>query len=315
MAVLIPCYNEAMSVQKVVSDFKEVLPGASVYVYDNNSTDATADLAVAAGANLRHEPLQGKGNVVRRMFADIEADVYVLVDGDDTYDASTAPKMIHMLAANDLDMVTGVRVTDSPSAYRPGHTFGKNLFAFLLARIFDRAVKDVFSGYRVFSRRFVKSFPALSSGFEIETELTLHALELGMKFAEIETPYRPRPPGSTSKLRTFRDGFRVFRTLALFFKEERPLLFFGTISFCLAALSVLLAIPVVKDYLETGLVPRLPSAVLASAIMLVAFLSLTAGIILDTVTRGRHELKRLFYLSLPTLSAHADDEQGGGGRT
>ena len=299
VAVLAPCYNEATAIPLVVRDFRAALPGAAIYVYDNNSTDGTVTVARAAGAVVRTEPLQGKGNVVRRMFADIEADVYVLVDGDDTYDAASAPAMIHRLLSDQLDMVNCARVTEIVAAYRPGHRFGNVLLTTMVARTFGNRIGDMLSGYRVFSRRFVKSFPALSSGFEIETELTVHALELAMPVAEVQTPYKDRPVGSTSKLRTFHDGFRILGTILVLIKEERPLAFFGALFALLAAVSTVLIWPVVATFLATGLVPRLPTAVLVTGMMMLAFLSLFTGLILDTVTRGRWEIKRLRYLAMP----------------
>jgi hypothetical protein len=298
VAVLIPCYNEAATVAKVVTDFKTALPDAVVYVYDNNSADDTRERAAAAGAIVRSEPLQGKGNVVRRMFADVEAEVYVLVDGDGTYDAPSATRMVELLLESSLDMVNGARVATTDLAYRPGHALGNKLLTRTVAAIFGNRVRDMLSGYRVLSRRFVKSFPALASGFETETELTVHALELRLPIAEVETPYRDRPRGSQSKLRTYRDGLRILHTIVLLVKEERPLQFFSTAAVALAAGSVLLALPLVATYLETGLVPRIPTAILVTGMMVLAFMSVVAGLILDTVTHGRRELKRLHYLGL-----------------
>lgn len=299
LAVLVPCYNEEAAVGAVVRDFRAALPHATVYVYDNNSRDRTVEVARAAGAIVRREPLQGKGNVVRRMFADIEADVYVLVDGDATYHAASAPTMVDRLIRERLDMVVGCRVDSEQAAYRAGHRLGNALFTGSVARLFGNRFTDILSGYRVFSRRFVKSFPALAKGFEIETELTVHALELRMPIAEMNTPYGARPEGSQSKLSTFRDGFRILRMMAVLFKDERPLQCFSIVFGLLAITSLLLAVPIVETYRETGLVPRFPTAILATGIMLLAFLSLTCGFILDTVTHGRRELKRLSYLSIP----------------
>jgi glycosyltransferase involved in cell wall biosynthesis len=299
VAVLVPCYNEEAAIGRVVADFKAALPGATVYVYDNNSRDRTAAVAAAAGAVVRREPLQGKGNVVRRMFADVEADAYVLVDGDDTYHAASAPALVAKLFAEQLDMVNGARATEIAAAYRRGHRFGNVLLTRLVTAIFGHRTEDMLSGYRVFSRRFVKSFPSLAAGFEIETELTVHALELRMPLAEVATPYKDRPAGSVSKLSTFRDGFRILWLIGKLVKEERPVQFFGIGALALAAAAVILAWPVVTTYLATGLVPRLPTAVLATGLMLLAFLSLVCGLILDTVTRGRRELKRLAYLAQP----------------
>jgi len=298
IAVLIPCYNEQAAVPSVIRAFQAALPGAAIHVYDNNSTDGTVAVARAAGASVRTERLQGKGNVIRRMFADIEADVYVLVDGDDTYDASTAPAMVAMLLRDQLDMVNGARVSDIQAAYRRGHRLGNAVLTGLVARIFGDRVSDMLSGYRVFSRRFVKSFPALSGGFETETEFTVHALELRMPIGEVPTPYKERAAGSESKLRTYSDGFRILRTIALLVKEERPLAFFATIGAVLLLLAVLVAVPVLTEFVRTGLVPRLPTAVLATGLVLLSFLSLTCGLILDSVTRGRKELKRLSYLAI-----------------
>jgi glycosyltransferase involved in cell wall biosynthesis len=299
IAVLVPCFNEEVAIGTVVRDFRAALPDATVYVYDNNSTDNTRAVAAAAGAVVRGEALQGKGNVVRRMFADVEADVYVLVDGDDTYDAAAAPRLVDRLEAESLDMVNAARVTDIRAAYRPGHRFGNALLTSIVQFIFGSRIGDLLSGYRVFSRRYVKSFPALSSGFEIETELTVHALELRMPIAEVPTSYKDRPEGSTSKLRTFRDGFRILRTIAILLKEERPLQFFSWLFAVLAAISIVLAWPVAVEYLRTGLVPRLPTAVLSTGVMLLAFHSLFSGLVLDTVTVGRREMKRMAYLAVP----------------
>jgi hypothetical protein len=298
IAVLIPCYNEEVAVPQVVRDFRRALPTARIYVYDNASTDRTAEVAAQAGALVGHEPFPGKGNVMRRMFSDIEADVYVLVDGDDTYDAQAAPALVRALLDNQLDMVNGARVTTIKEAYRFGHRFGNRLLTGLVQVIFGKQFDDMLSGYRVFSRRFVKSFPAISSGFEIETELTVHALELRMKTCEVPIRYKDRPDGSASKLNTIRDGLRILRMIGVLVKEERPLMFFGCAALVLALLSVGLAIPVIAEYLQTGLVPRLPTAVLSVGIMLVAVLSMACGLILDTVTHSRRELKRLAYLEM-----------------
>lgn len=299
IAVLVPCYNEEVAIGRVVDNFRSALPTATVYVYDNNSKDNTVGEATKAGAQVRSEPLQGKGNVVRRMFADIEADVYVLVDGDDTYDAATAPELIRLLEAESLDMVNGARVTDIKQAYRAGHVLGNRMLTGMVQMIFGKRIGDLLSGYRVFSRRFVKSFPALSCGFEIETELTVHALELRMPIAEVQTRYKDRPEGSTSKLRTFHDGFRILKTISILLKEERPLQFFSWLFLVLSILSVVLAWPVINEYLTTGLVPRFPTAILATGTMLLAFHSLFSGLVLDTVTHGRRELKRMAYLAIP----------------
>jgi glycosyltransferase involved in cell wall biosynthesis len=297
--VLIPCHNEVLAIPKVVADFRAALPDATIHVYDNNSTDGTGDAARAAGAVVRREMLQGKGHVVRRMFADVEADIYVLVDGDDTYDAAAAPAMVGLLLDEGLDMVIGARVTDIAAAYRPGHRLGNRVLTGMVAAIFGNRVSDMLSGYRVFSRRFVKTFPALATGFETETEFTVHALELRMAIGEVRTAYRDRPAGSQSKLRTYTDGARILRTIVILVKEERPLQFFSLAGLALLLLGVGLGIPVVLDFLATGLVPRLPTAVLAMGFVLLSFLSLSAGLILDSVTRGRKELKRLAYLAVP----------------
>ena len=300
IAVLIPCYNEEKTVTQVIGNFRHFLPGAEIYVYDNNSKDQTASLAIEAGAIVRLERRQGKGNVLRRMFSDIEADIYVLVDGDDTYDAASAPGMITKLLTNSLDMVVGTRLTTfDETAFRPGHEWGNKILTGFVSLLFGREITDMLSGYRVFSRRFVKSFPALSKGFETETELTVHALELRMPVAEVVTPYGMRPTGSESKLRTYRDGFRILKTIINLFKEERPLIFFSLLFAMLALISVILVIPIFITYVETGQVPRFPTAILSTGIMILAFLSLACGFILDMVTLGRRELKRLSYLSIP----------------
>ena len=300
VAVLVPCYNEQTAVAGVVASFKAALPGAEIYVYDNNSSDRTAELAREAGAQVRSERRQGKGHVVRRMFADIDADVYLLVDGDATYDAGSARRMIELLAADHLDMVVGLRVEAATAAYRRGHRFGNRMLTGCLALVFGQAFSDVLSGYRVLSRRFVKTFPVLCGGFEIETELSVHALELGLPVAEIETPYHARPEGSFSKLNTWRDGLRIVRAIVKLYRSEKPLQFFGALAATLAAASLALAAPVVVTYLESGLVPRLPTAVLATGLMIVAFLAMSSGLVLDTVTRGRREMKRLAYLAQPS---------------
>ena len=297
IAVLIPCRNEEASIAEVVRDFQRYLPTATVYVYDNGSGDETAQVARAAGARVFSEPLVGKGNVVRRMFADIEADIYLMIDGDGTYDISSAPRLIQYLVTNGLDMVNCARVSSDSAAYRPGHKLGNRVLTGLVARVFGKRLGDMLSGYRVLSRRFVKSFPALSTGFEIETELTVHALELRVPMAELSAPYVTRPRGSSSKLHTVRDGLKILKLIVHLVKEERPLQFFTT-GFCaLAASSIALGVPVVTQYFATGLVGRLPTAVLATGLMILAFLSLMCGLILDTVTRGRRELKRLLYLA------------------
>jgi glycosyltransferase involved in cell wall biosynthesis len=296
VAVLVPCHNEAAAIAQVVRDFRQYLPAATVYVYDNASSDNTARIAQAAGACVHTEPLVGKGNVVRRMFADVEADIYLMVDGDGTYAAASAPKLIDYLLQNRLDMVNCARLPAAEGVYRPGHKLGNRLLTGLVARVFGNRLTDMLSGYRVMSRRFVKSFPALSTGFEIETEITVHALELRVPIAELSAPYANRPRGSASKLNTIGDGVRILRVILHLVKEERPLQFFSTMFLCLAATSIALGVPVVMTFIATGLVGRLPTAVLATGLMILAFLSLACGLILDTVTRGRRELKRLLYL-------------------
>jgi glycosyltransferase involved in cell wall biosynthesis len=303
IAVILPCYNEEAAIGAVVESFRRELPQARIYVYDNNSKDRTSQVAAAAGAIVRSETLQGKGNVVRRMFADVDADIYLMCDGDITYDAASAPAMIAKLIDENLDMVVGCRIDSEAAAYRAGHRFGNALFTGAVANLFGNRFTDILSGYRVFSRRYVKSFPALSNGFEIETELTVHALQLRMPIGELDTPYGARLEGSTSKLSTYRDGFRILMMITKLFKNERPLFFFTVIFGLLALLSVGLSFPVLLTYLETGLVPRLPTAVLAASTMLLAFLALTCGLILDTVTHGRRELKRLAYLMVPSVGA------------
>lgn len=302
-AVLIPCYNEEAAIAAVVRDFRAALPDAAIYVYDNNSKDRTVEIAAAAGAVVRRETLQGKGNVVRRMFADIDADVYVMVDGDDTYHAPSAPLLIEKLVTERLDMVNAQRISTAEAAYRRGHVLGNRLLTGLVGGIFGKRTDDMLSGYRVFSRRFVKTFPALAGGFEIETELTVHALEMRMPFAEAPTPYKERPPGSVSKLSTYKDGLRILFMIGKLVKEERPMQAFSIAAVGLALASLLLALPLILTYIETGLVPRLPTAVLAAALMILSFLSLTCGLILDSVTRARRETKRLAYLSLPAPGA------------
>jgi len=297
IAVLIPCYNEAASVGKVVRDFKAALPGTTVFVFDNNSSDDTAAVARGAGAEVFQVKHQGKGFVVRRMFTDIEADIYVLVDGDATYDAVSAPAMVARLLEGRLDMVVANRVDVDRAAYRAGHRTGNRLLTAFVAEVFGPTFNDMLSGYRVFSRRFVKSFPVLSGGFEIETELTIHALELGLAAAEVDTPYFVRPEGSASKLNTWRDGFRILRTIVRLYRAERPLPFFGAIGIALGIMSIGFAIPIIVTYVQTGLVPRLPTAVLSTGLMILACLSVAIGLVLDTVTRGRREMKLLAYLS------------------
>ncbi len=298
IAVLLPCYNEEAAIAATVRGFREALPAATVYVYDNNSGDRTRAIAAEAGAVVRTERQQGKGHVVRRMFADVDADVYVMADGDLTYDPKSAPAMVDMLLAEQLDMVVGTRKHAAKEAYRGGHVIGNRLFTGLLSGLFGRSFTDIFSGYRVFSRRFVKSFPVLSSGFEIETEISVHALELRMPVGEVETAYGARPEGSESKLSTFSDGWRILKTIATLYRIERPVLFYGSIGAFLLALALVLSIPLVVTYLNTGLVPRFPTAILITGMTIIAVLCFFAGLILDTVTRGRREMRRLAYLSL-----------------
>jgi glycosyltransferase involved in cell wall biosynthesis len=297
IAVLVPCYNEEVAVAKVVLGFRAALPTATIVVYDNNSTDNTAAAARAAGADVFEEKHQGKGYVVRRMFADVEADIYVLVDGDATYDAPGAQLMIKRLLDDRVDMVVANRVEQERAAYRAGHRAGNWLLTGFVAAVFGSGLKDMLSGYRVFSRRFVKSFPVLSGGFEIETELTIHSLELGLAVSEIDTPYYARPEGSASKLKTWGDGWRILRTIFRLYRAERPLRFFAAIGLTLATISVGFAIPLMITYVETGLVPRLPTAVFSTGLMILAFLSTAIGLVLDTVTRGRREVKLLAYLA------------------
>ena len=301
VAILIPCFNEEAAIARVVADFRTALPGAAIHVYDNNSTDRTAEVAQAAGAAVGFETAQGKGHVVRRMFADIDADVYVMVDGDATYDAASAPALVDLLLRRQLDMVVGCRVEMESEAYRRGHRFGNRLLTSAVRLLFGQRFTDILSGYRVFSRRFVKSFPALSRGFEIETELTVHALELAMPVAELATPYGARPAGSASKLRTYADGFRILRLIASLYRNEKPLQFFSILSALLALAAIGLSVPIFVTYFRTGLVPRFPTAILTTGMMVISALGFTCGLILDTVTRGRKELKRMAYLAIPLL--------------
>jgi len=299
IAVLLPCYNEEAAIGATVAGFRAALPNATVYVYDNNSRDRTVELARAAGAVVRTERQQGKGHVVRRMFADIEADIYVMADGDLTYDPAAAPAMVDLLLTDQLDLVVGTRQHDDAGAYRGGHVLGNRLFTGLLSFLFARSFTDVFSGYRVFSRRFVKSFPVLSAGFEIETEMSIHALELRMPVGEVATAYGARPEGSASKLSTYRDGWRILKVMLNLFRTERPWLFFGVAGALLLLAALVLSIPLVVTYLDTGLVPRFPTAILITGMVIIAVLSFLAGLILDTVTHGRRELRRLAYLAHP----------------
>jgi len=302
IAVLLPCYNEAAAIAQTIADFRAALPEAAIYVYDNNSSDATCEIAAAAGAIVRSERMQGKGNVVRRMFADVDADIYVMADGDATYEAAAAPALVSKLLDENLDMVVGARKSEVEAAYRRGHRLGNALLTGMLARIFGRTFTDILSGYRVFSRRFVKSFPVLSAGFEIETEISVHALELRMPVAEQVTAYAARPDGSESKLNTWRDGFRILNTILLLFRYERPLQFFGAIAATFAIMAIILAIPLFITFLQTGLVPRFPTAILATGLMILSALNGMCGLILDTVVRGRLEVRRLAYLGYPAPS-------------
>jgi glycosyltransferase involved in cell wall biosynthesis len=306
IAVLVPCLNEEAAIGKVVSDFRAALPSATVYVYDNNSTDRTAEVAAAAGAVVRRERRPGKGNVVRRMFKDIEADAYVMVDGDDTYEAAAAPALVERLHAEQLDMVVGKRIETHQAAYRAGHRWGNAFLTGLVRRLFGSQIDDMLSGFRVFSRRFVKSFPSSAREFEIETELTVHALQMRMAIAEVETKYKERPPGSTSKLRTFRDGWRILVTIVNLMRNERPLLFFGWISLILFAVALALGIPLVVEYERTGLVPRFPTAILCSAIGVTAVLCAATGLVLDLVAHVRREVKLLAYLQYEAPSARSN---------
>lgn len=297
VAVLIPCYNEEVTIKKVVCEFRKYLPESTIYVYDNNSTDRTVEIACEAGAEVRNEPNQGKGCVIRRMFADIDADLYILVDGDATYDASAAPRMLNMAVDKNLDMVTGQRVTDRQDAYRSGHVLGNKVFTSLVRYLFGRGAKDIFSGYRVFSRRFVKSFPALSSGFEIETEFTVHALTLLMPIGEVETVYIERPDGSLSKLNTYRDGGRILSVIFTLLRKERPLLFFGVLGAFFLLAGIFLGIPIITEFMKTGLVLRLPTAILTTGFVMLSALSFCCGQIIDSIAVARFETRRLSYLT------------------
>lgn len=305
IAVLLPCYNEEAAVAQTISGFRAALPAAAIYVYDNNSSDRTIEAARAAGAIVRSERIQGKGAVVRRMFADVDADIYVMADGDATYDAASAPALVARVLDEQLDMVVGSRIGEATEAYRRGHRFGNALLTGMLTRLFGRSFTDILSGYRVFSRRFAKSFPVLSAGFEIETEISVHALELKMPVAEVETAYFARPEGSTSKLSTYRDGWRILRTILMLYRIERPLWFFGAVGALLLLLALVLAAPLIVTYAQTGLVPRFPTAIVVTGLIILAALNGFAGLILDTVVRGRREVRRLAYLAYPAPSRGA----------
>jgi glycosyltransferase involved in cell wall biosynthesis len=301
IAAIVPCYNEEVAVASVVRDLRGSIPNVEVYVYDNASTDGTRQAAVAAGAHVRTEERRGKGNVVRRAFADIDADVYLLIDGDGTYDATRARTLVDTLLAGPYDHVVGVREEISDTAYRVGHAAGNRLLNRITSLIFRSRVTDMLSGYRVFSRRFVKSFPALSREFEIETELTIHAMGLRVPQREVPVGFTDRPIGSESKLRTFRDGFRILGTILRLAHYERPALAYGFVSLLLVALGLVLGLPVVAEYLRTGLVPRFPTAFLASSLMVLSAISLIVGLLQDAVRRSREESSRLWYLSFPSV--------------
>lgn len=296
IAVIVPCYNEEAAIGTVIADFRKALPDSKIWIFDNNSKDRTREIARDAGAHVQGVTRQGKGNVIRQMFANVDADIYVLVDGDDTYEAEAAPRLIRALMENGADMVIGKRITEIKEAYRPGHRLGNFMLTGMVQMIFGQECSDMLSGYRVFSKRFVKSFPALSSGFETETEFTVHALEMGLPMVELETRYKDRPEGSVSKLNTYRDGLRILRMILRLVKEERPLLFFGTVGVVAMLGSIIASIPLFITFFETGLVPRFPTAILATGLMVMGMLSVTCGLILDTVTHGRQEAKRLAYL-------------------
>jgi glycosyltransferase involved in cell wall biosynthesis len=299
VAVLLPCYNEEAAIAQTVRDFRAALPHATVYVYDNNSSDRTVAVAREAGAVVRSERMQGKGSVVRRMFADVEADIYVMADGDATYEAAAAPQLISLLVDEHLDMVVGARKSEVEAAYRRGHRFGNMMLTGMLSKLFGRSFTDILSGYRIFSRRFVKSFPVLAVGFEIESEMCVHALEMRMPVAERVTAYAARPEGSVSKLSTYRDGWRILNTILKLYRFERPIGFFGTIAGLIALAALVLAFPLFLTFFQTGEVPRFPTAILATGMMILAALNIMVGLILDTVVRARLEIRRLSYLSYP----------------
>nr|WP_254428756.1 MULTISPECIES: glycosyltransferase family 2 protein [unclassified Ruegeria] len=296
IAIILPCYNEEAAIELTVSEFKEALPDADVYVFDNNSSDATIEVAQRAGATVRSETNQGKGNVVRRMFADVEADVYIMADGDATYDASNVTELIALLRNNNLDMVNGARKHSDDAAYRPGHKFGNRMLTSLVKLFFGRNLEDMLSGYRVFSRRFVKSFPSMSSGFEIETELTVHALQMRLPIDEVQVKYRARPENSVSKLSTYGDGLRILRMIGFLVKEEKPLLFFFSLAGLIFIPSGLVFLSVLLEFLETSQVARFPSLFAALTGFLMSIVCIACALILDTVSRGRREARRLSYL-------------------
>ncbi len=301
ISVLIPAYNEEKGIGRVVARFRQALPSAEIFVYDNNSLDRTIEAAHQLGAIVRQEPRQGKGYVVRRMFADIDSDIYILVDGDNTYDPGMAPTLVETLIHNGLDMINCARIPTTATAYRPGHQLGNYLLSGIVRMIFGNNFQDMLSGYRVLSRRFVKSFPIMTTGFEIETELTIHALELDMPSMEIPCHLHNRLEGSESKLKTFSDGFRILRTIANLVRQEKPMAVFSAITVAFSMLSLILIYPLIETYIETGLVPRLPTVILSTGLMLGALLSIACGLVLDTVTRGRNEAKRLAYLCIPGI--------------
>jgi len=300
IAVLLPCYNEEVAIGQLVTALKQALPRIPIYVYDNNSTDRTSEIAAAAGAIVKFEPQKGKGNVVRRMFADIDADIYLMMDGDMTYDVSRANELIAKLQNETLDMVVGRRITDDPNAYRAGHRWGNNALTGTLKLIFGQRFEDILSGYRVFSRRFVKSFPTLSKGFEIETEMSIHALELGLPVAEVDTDYFARPEGSFSKLNTYRDGIRILWTIMNLFRTEKPLIFFSIVSLILSIFSLAVFFPIWEEFKLTGSVERVPSTILCVGLMISAVFSLFTGFILDSTSRLIKETRRLHYLNMPS---------------
>lgn len=311
IALVVPCYNEEVAIAKVIRDFRAVLPTIDIYIFDNNSNDNTAAVARAEKAHVISVPLRGKGNVVRRMFADVDADIFIMVDGDATYDATSAPKMIDKLMREHLDMVVGCRETHQSvanAAYRRGHQFGNRMLTQSVVKIFGGGFTDMLSGYRVFTRRYAKSFPALSKGFEIETELTVHALELRMPYGEIVTPYGARPDGSQSKLSTYKDGWRILKTIGRLYISERPFSFYGICAALIASIAVIISIPLIITYINEGIVPRFPTAILSASMMICALLSLFCGLVLDNVTLARHEMKRLAYLSIPYLKTNKVDK-------